>query len=392
LRIAILGVNGYIGWPLALHMIRLGHEVSGFDNDSKSKRMARLGAISAIPIQPIEKRAKMLRNAGAEIVLGNMLQKEDLFRYLRDSRPEVIYNLAQIPSAPYSQIGVEEADETIMINTIGANHLLHAMRDLQLDAHLITLGTMGEYGTPELPIPEGFFDVEYRGKKATMPFPRNPGSIYHSSKVFTSVLSSLVARLWGLRISDVMQGVVYGTRTDELNSVLVSTCFAFDECFGTAINRFCAQAVIGMPLTPYGAGGQTRGFLSLTDSIQCLSLIAEHPPEAGKYEVYNQLDQTHSIIDLAHLIVDAAGKCGIEAIVDKAVRNPRKEAESHSYEVDHEKLPAIGFIPTKRIEDELVDMITDLIPWKDRILTRKDKILPKTTWSEGRKLEIAKPI
>jgi UDP-sulfoquinovose synthase len=241
---------------------------------------------------------------------------------------------------------------------------------------------MGEYGyETELEIPEGFFEIEYKGKKATIPFPRIAGSWYHWSKVHDSNNIMFACKLWGLRSTDVMQGIVYGTRTKEMITDELLTRFDFDECFGTAINRFCAQAVIGHKLTPYGKGGQTRGYLALTDSVQCLTIATENPPEKGEYRVFNQLDQLYKINDLAKTVQKAAAANGMDVEIE-SVDNPRVEKEEHIYKVQAEKLRNLGFKETRTLEDELSIMLTDLQRFKKRILAKKEVIMPKAYWKE----------
>ncbi len=248
--------------------------------------------------------------------------------------------------------------------------------------------TMGEYGTPPVDIPEGFFEVEHNGRKAKLMFPRYPGSFYHASKVHDTFNIMLACRIWGLRSTDVMQGVVYGTRTHEINPAenpKMCTRFDFDEVFGTAINRYCAEAVIGYPLTVYGKGGQTRGFLALVDSIQCLTLISENPPEKGEYRVFNQIDETYDVTGLANTVKKVGERKGLKISVEH-VPNPRKEAEEHHYKVEAKHLRNLGFKQTRALEQEVDLMLDDLMMCKDRIKEKEQVIAPKTSWESGRYL------
>ncbi len=273
-------------------------------------------------------------------------------------------------------------------NVTGTLNLLWAMKESSPNAHLVKLGTMGEYGTPNIEIPEGFFEIEYRGRKDRLPFPRQPGSFYHLSKVHDSANIALACKIWGLMSTDIMQGVVYGTRPDDITDPRLHTRFDFDETFGTVINRFCAQAIIGFPLSPYGKGKQRRGFIALVDSIQCLTIAIENPPKkAGEYRVFNQLDEIYGINELAELVRKAADSLGISVEI-LSVENPRIEMEEHFYKVEHENLKKLGFRPTRAIEEELEIMLTDLAKFKSRVRARKDAITPRVRWKGG----IALPI
>jgi nucleoside-diphosphate-sugar epimerase len=238
---------------------------------------------------------------------------------------------------------------------------------------------MGEYGTPNVDIPEGFFEVEYRGRKDTLPFPRQPGSWYHLSKVHDSHNIMFACKIWGLRSTDVMQGVVHGIVTDEMVNDDLLTRFDFDEAWGTALNRFCAQAVIGHELTPYGKGGQTRGYIALRDSIQCMTITAENPPKEGEYRVFNQFDETYSVNELAEHVVKVSGEFGLAAKI-WSVENPRVEREEHYYHPDRDRLPALGFKPTNDLDAELRLTIPKLMKYRGRILEKKGAIMPKIKW------------
>ena len=259
------------------------------------------------------------------------------------------------------------------------------MRDVCPEAHLVKLGTMGEYGTPNVDIPEGFFEIEYRGRKDKLPFPRQAGSWYHQTKVHDSNDIMFACRVWGLRSTDIMQGVVFGTRIDEMGEdERLFTRFDFDQCFGTAINRYCAQAVIGSPLTPYGKGHQRRGFLPLRDSMQCLTIAIENPPSRGKYRVFNQFEEVYDLTELALKVQKVARKLGLEVEV-RNVENPRVELEEHYYNPDHKHLLDLGYKPTHDIEAEMEIMLKDLVKYKQRIEARAHALIPDIRWDGSRK-------
>ena len=383
MRTLILGMDGYIGWGLAMHLAKRGHTVSGVDNFVRRTNVESVGSQSAIPILDMEERLaafKRIHDQNLTFFQGDLLDYNFLADVIKQTHPDSIVHLAEQPSAPFSMIDRNHAIYSQHNNIEGTLNVLYAMKDLAPDSHLIKLGTMGEYGTPNIDIPEGFFEIEFRGRKDTLPFPRQPFSMYHLSKVHDSANIHFACKVWKLRSTDIMQGVVYGTRTQEMIDDSLMTRLDFDESFGTVINRYCAQAVIGLPLTPYGQGKQQRGFIDLVDSIQCLTITIENPPARGEYRVFNQLDETYSIIELAEKVVMAARKLGINVKI-KNVQNPRVEKAEHYYKVDHEHLRKLGFKPTRTIAETLEIMLKDLSKHRNRILEKSEAILPKTVWS-----------
>jgi UDP-sulfoquinovose synthase len=309
---------------------------------------------------------------------------------IKQTRPDSIVHLAEQPSAPFSMIDRNHAIYSQHNNIEGTLNVLYAMKDVVPECHLVKLGTMGEYGTPNIDIPEGFFEVEFRGRKDILPFPRQAHSMYHLSKVHDSANVMFACRVWKLCSTDIMQGVVYGTRTNEMIDDSLMTRFDFDESFGTVINRYCAEALIGLPLTPYGQGKQKRGFIDLVDSIQCLTIAIENPAARGEYRVFNQLDEVHSISELAEIVSTVAKKLGIDTEI-KNLENPRTEKAEHYYKVDNENLKKLGFKPTRKIQETVEIMLKDLSKHKDRILEKREAILPKTKWYEDPTKPVAQP-
>lgn len=350
MRVFICGIDGYIGWPLANYLLYKGHSVGGLDNQSRRNIIE-----SIIPILPCHKR------------FGNACFKLDMKYYreldnaLRIFKPDCIVHLGENPSAPYSMRDPITCLNVQYNNVIGTLNLLWAMKASCPNAHLVKLGSMGEYGTPNYVIPEDFHVT------------KQPGSFYHASKVCDSANIEMACRIWGLRSTDIMQGVVYGTRIGI--NLPSSTRFDVDECFGTVINRFCAQALIGMPLTVYGKGEQQRGFLPLRDSIQCLTLTIENPPEEGEYRVFNQFAMTYSINELAKAVQFIYPSAKI-AHLD----NPRVEAEEHFYQPIHRKLFSLGYKPTKSLYAELELILKDLESYKNQIEYARKSIEPKIKW------------
>ena len=365
-----------------MHLSARGHSVTGVDNFSRRRNVEELKSQSATPIKPMVERLKAYQKAtGRELTFheGDLTKTDFTDRVIAEEKPDCIVHLGEIPSAPYSMIDVEHCNYTQTNNIVGTNNILFAMKKHVPNCHLLKLGTMGEYGTPNIDIPEGFFEIEYRDRRDTLPFPRQPGSWYHLSKVHDSHNIMFACKIWGLRSTDIMQGVVHGIVTDDMVNDDLLTRFDFDEAWGTALNRFCAQAVIGHELTPYGKGGQTRGYIALRDSVQCMTLAAENPPKDGEYRVLNQFDETYSVNELARHVVKVSGEFGIDAKI-WSIENPRVEKEEHYYHPDRDKLPALGFKPTNDLDTELRLTIPKLMKYRGKIEEKKEAIMPKIKW------------
>lgn len=391
MKVLVTGCDGYLGFPLCLHLLSKGHEVVGVDNLSRRRRVREVGSWSAIPIADPFDRVSMLREEFPAFQWRFMdLRDATEVDYLFDKhRPDALVHLGEIPSAPYSMISREHCNETMMNNIIGTNNILFAMNKYTPDCHMVKLGTMGEYGTPDMVIPEGFFEVEYRGKTDKLPFPRQAGSWYHQTKVHDTHNIMFACKIWGLRSTDIMQGVVHGVITNDMDrysDCLEKECdpslmtrFDFDEYWGTCLNRFCAQAIIGHDLTPYGKGGQKRGYIALRDSMQCLNIAVENPPEKGEYRVFNQFDECYTVNELAEHVVKVSGEMGIETDI-WPIENPRIESEEHYYNPDHESLGKLGFKPTHTLDEELRITLSTLRKYEKRIEAKRDRILPTTHW------------
>jgi UDP-sulfoquinovose synthase len=387
MKVLIAGVDGYLGWALAQHLMTQGHTVAGADNYARREWVQEMGSQTATPIRSMTERIQAFRenfSKNLQFFKGDLTEPDFVVNMVRHFRPEAIVHLGEMPSAPFSMIGQSHAIFTHRNNLFGTLNILFAMKDTCPDCHLIKLGTMGEYGTPNIDIPEGFFTIEYRGRIDRLPFPRQAGSWYHQTKVHDSNNIMMACRLWGLRSTDIMQGVVYGTRIDAMGEdERLLTRFDFDQSFGTAINRFCAQAVIGEPLTPYGKGKQLRGFLPLRDSMQCLTIATENPPKPGEYRVFNQFEEVYSINELANKVKEAGKHVGLNVEV-RNVQNPRMESEEHYYSPDHKHLLDLGYQPTRDMDAELKIVLADLLKYKHRIEARKEELLPDIRWDGNR--------
>ena len=389
MRVLILGIDGYIGWPLALKLAYAGHNVTGVDNFYTRRRVREVGSDSALPIYSFAKRKEKIREKVGRVInfiRGDVSLPEVMYRAFSEARPDVVFHLAEQRSAPYSMIGLKQAIETMKTNVLSTLNLVYAAKDISPDVHIVKIGTMGEYGTPNIDITEGFIEIEFRGRKDTLPFPKNASSWYHWSKVHDSNNLMFANRIWNLKITDIMQGVVYGTRTEEIEKTGLYTRFDIDEVWGTALNRFIAQAVLGSPITPYGSGNQKRGFLALEDSIKCLEIAMDNPPENGKYRVLNQFDQYYSINYLANTVSEVYEEVtGKQAIIEH-VKNPRVESEDHYYNPEHETLYRLGYRPGRSLKDTIREMILDLEKNKRRLESLRSVIMPKTFWVESKGL------
>ena len=380
-KILILGGDGYLGWPTAMHLATRGHEVALVDNFLRRAMSVELGAGSLTPIQGLQARVKAFEEVTGHRIpayIGDLADPQFVDRVFTEFKPESIVHYGEQPSAPFSMIDRKHAVETQRNNVEGTLNVLFAMRDITPDAHLVKLGTMGEYGTPNIDIEEGYIEIDHKGRTDTLPFPKLPGSMYHLSKVHDSHNIHFGCRIWGLRATDLNQGVVYGIRTDETDlDERLCTRFDYDEVLGTALNRFCVQAVVGYPLTVYGKGGQTRGFLNIIDTMQCVRLAIETPAEKGEFRVFNQFTEQFSVTDLAERVQRVGEAMGINVAVD-SVTDPRIEAEEHYYNATHTKLLDLGLEPHLLTDEVVGHLIETIQRYKDRILL--EPIAPKTKW------------
>jgi len=334
MRILVLGGDGYLGWPTALRFSARGHEVVIVDNLARRRWHLERATDSLTPIGSLADRIDAWRNiSGQEIIahIGDVKDGEFLERVVGEFLPETVIHYAEHSSAPYSMLSRAHAVETQTNNVVGTLNLLFALREHVPACHLVKLGTMGEYGTPNIDIEEGFIEIEHNGRRDVLPFPKMPGSLYHLSKVHDSHNIHFACRTWGLRATDLNQGVVYGVQSNETAlDERLSTRFDYDELFGTALNRFCVQAVIGHPLTVYGSGSQKRGFLNLRDTLQCVELAVSTPAALGEFRVFNQFTEQFSVLELAELVSRAGGALGYKVTIERYV-NPRVEAEDHPH-------------------------------------------------------------
>jgi UDP-sulfoquinovose synthase len=345
LRILVLGGDGYLGWPVALHLSHRGHDVGVVDNFVRRQYDAEMGVESLVPIQSLQRRVRTweeISGFGIDVFAGDLTDAEFVGSTFTRFAPEAVVHFAEQRSAPYSMIDRKHAVYTQVNNVVGTLNLLYAIADHNPSIHLVKLGTMGEYGTPNIDIEEGFIEITHKGRTDVLPYPKQPGSFYHLSKVHDSHNIQFGCRIWGLRATDLNQGIVYGQETDETSlHPDLATRFDYDGVFGTVLNRFCVQAVVGHPLTVYGKGGQTRGMLDIRDTLACVELALMNPPIEGEYRVFNQFTESLSVMEMAELVAEASpAPVRIEHVDD-----PRVEKEEHYYRAAHTKLLDLGLVP-----------------------------------------------
>jgi UDP-sulfoquinovose synthase len=385
MRIAVLGGDGYCGWATALYLSNKGHKVCIVDNFARRQWDHELGVQTLTPIRPLAERLKtwyQLTGQEIDLFVGDITEYDFISSVIRNFEPEAVVHFAEQRSAPYSMIDHRHAVYTQINNVVGTLNLLFSVRELDPECHIVKLGTMGEYGTPNIDIEEGFIEIEHNGRKDTLPFPKQPGSFYHLSKVHDSHNIMFTCKIWGLRATDLNQGVVYGTVTDEvlMDEALVNR-FDYDEVFGTVLNRFCAQAAIGTPLSVYGKGGQTRGFLDIRDTVRCIELACLNPAKRGEFRVFNQFTEQFSVLDLAQMVKSVAGEMGLKVEIDH-IPDPRVEAESHYYNAKHSKLADLGLEP-HLLSDSLVDSLVNIaLQYRDRI--DPAMFAPQVNWRSAR--------
>jgi UDP-sulfoquinovose synthase len=385
MKIIVLGGDGYCGWATSLYLSAKGHSVAIVDNFVRRQWDHELGAQTLTPILPLSDRLRAwtrLTGKSIELFVGDVTDYDFLLSTAKQFEPEAIIHFAEQRSAPYSMIDRKHAVFTQMNNVVGTLNVLFAIREVQRDCHLIKLGTMGEYGTPNIDIEEGYIRIEHNGRSDLLPFPKQPGSFYHLSKVHDSHNMMFACNVWGIRATDLNQGVVYGTMTDEigLDEALINR-LDYDEVFGTVLNRFCVQAAIGQPLTVYGKGGQTRGFLDIRDTVRCIELACLNPAAKGECRVYNQFTEQFSVLDLAKHVQEAGKDLGMKVEIDH-IPDPRVEAEHHYYNAKHSKLLDLGLQPHFLSESLLDSLMNIALKYRDRV--DPTIMLPQVNWREPR--------
>jgi UDP-sulfoquinovose synthase len=381
MRILVLGGDGFLGWPQALYLSSQGHDVHLVDSLVRRQFDTKHGLDSIVPISSFHRRVRRWSEKTGHSMTFDVADLSDyaaLTRVFTAFQPEAVVHFAEQRSAPFSMIDREHAVFTQVNNVVGTLNVLYCIAELAPDCHLVKLGTMGEYGTPNIDIEEGFIEITHRGRKDVLPFPKQPGSFYHLSKVHDSHNIMFCCRTWGIRATDLNQGIVYGAVTDQSTmDPELATRYDYDHIYGTALNRFCVQAALGRAITVYGQGGQTRGYIDIRDTTRCVELAILNPPAPGEYRVFNQITEQFNLLDIARKVTDAARSLGLAAKIDH-LPNPRVEADQHYYRVVHTRLEALGLQP--RSLDEA--SISTLIELAARHADRVDPavLAPRVNW------------
>ncbi len=385
MRVLIAGGDGFCGWPTALYLSARGHEVCIVDNFSRRSWDKELGSESLTEISDLDARIARWKEIGGEnleLAVGDLTDEDFVYETLESFRPDALVHYAEQRAAPYSMIDRSHAVFTQVNNVVGTLNLMFAIQTLVPECHLIKLGTMGEYGTPNIDIEEGWIEIEHKGRKDTLPFPKQPGSFYHLSKVHDSHNIMFACRTWGLRATDLNQGVVYNVDTEETTSdpVLVNR-YDYDGIFGTALNRFCAQAAGGHEITVYGEGGQTRGFIDIRDTVRCIELAANYPAEPGEFRVFNQFTEQWSVLQLAQLVEKVARNLDMEPNLVH-LENPRVEKEDHYFKAANTRLIDLGLKPHLLNEETVERLLLVALENRDRI--HPETFNPKVNWRQPR--------
>lgn len=381
MRVLILGGDGYLGWPTAMHLSANGHEVAVADNYLRRTlcREENVEPLFEVP-NLFERTQKWVKHSGFKIkvFIGDLQQWEFISNIFREFNPEAVVHYAEQPAAPYSMLNRRAATLTLQNNLLVTANVIFALHEYSPNAQIIKLGTMGEYGTPNIDIEEGWIEIKHQGRKDRFLFPRQAGSLYHTTKIMDTDLLWFYVRVWDLRVTDLMQGPVYGLITDEnKEDEQLFSFFNYDELFGTVLNRFVVQAVAGYPLTVYGKGGQTRGYLNIIDTLNCIRLALENPPNVGELRILNQFVETFSVNDLAQRVQTVGLQIGLDVEI-QSVENPRMESEKHYYNPAHSGLLELGLKPNYLTDDVLAEMIEIVSRHKDKIKT--DNIFRGVRW------------
>ncbi len=381
MKVLVIGGDGYCGWATALYLSERGHDVAIVDSLVRRHWDLTLGVDTLTPIASIQHRVKHWNEKTGrkmELFVGCITDYPFVRDVLTKFEPEAIVHFGEQRSAPYSMIDRDHAVMTQRDNVTGTLNLLFAMHDLCPDTHLVKLGTMGEYGQPNIDIEEGYITIKHNGREDRLPYPMQPGSFYHLSKVHDTHNIRFACKIWGLRATDLNQGVVYGVLTDETaNDDMLVNRLDYDHVFGTALNRFCIQAAVGHPLTVYGTGGQTRGYLDIRDTVRCIEIACNNPAEKGELRVFNQFTEQFGVMQLAEMVQKAGEEAGLKVEI-RPIENPRVEKESHYYNAKNTALQDLGLVPHKLSDSLLSSLLSFAIRYKDRV--DRDQILPKVTW------------
>jgi UDP-sulfoquinovose synthase len=378
MKILVLGGDGYLGWPTALHLSETGHDVAVADNFARRSYDFEMGVDSLVPIESLQTRVRLWRDLTGRAIgcyVGDLTDAEFTYHMIRDFAPDAVVHYAEQRAAPYSMVDRKHAVYTQVNNVVGNLNLLYAIAEINPEIHLVKLGTMGEYGTPNIDIEEGWLEIEHKGRTDRVLYPKRPGSFYHLSKVHDSHNIEFACRIWGIRSTDLNQGIVYGQQTPETaRDDRLATRFDYDAVFGTVLNRFVIQSVLGKPLTVYGNGTQTRGLIEIRDTVRCIQLACENPADRGEFRVFNQITEFMSLQEIADTIAGASP----DEVMIEHIENPRVELENHHYNVVHSGLIELGLEP-HLLSDTLIESLFEITKrYAHRV--RPEAMVPTIQW------------
>lgn len=390
MRVLVLGADGYLGWPTCMYFSQRGHVVVGVDNYFRRSAAVELDCEPLIAVPNLAQRARLWRemtDKDIHIHIGDITDYPFLKGIFKDYQPDAVIHYAEQPSAPYSMIDHDKAAFTVRNNLISTLNVAYAVQEVVPECHIIKLGTMGEYGTPDIDIEEGFIEIEHKGRKDKFLFPRQASSLYHTTKIQDTDMLWFYIRTWGIRATDLMQGPVYGISTEEADLDLsLMPYFNYDEIFGTVLNRFVVQAIAGHPLTIYGKGDQIRGYLNIKDTLACVYLSAMNPAEPGELRIFNQVTETFSVNELAEKVKRVGNRLGY-AVEVRNYENPRVEKEEHYYNPTYTGLLELG-LKAHYLTDEVLEEMFEVVE-KHKHNIYEHKIFRGIKWQqESRKEQV----
>ena len=378
MKIMILGADGYLGWPTSVDLASKNHDLLLIDNFTKKKLLDKYNRLPLVKNKPINKRISSLKNKKVKFKNIDCSNYSKLSKIFKEFMPEAVIHYAELPSAPYSMFGHKEGWQTLQNNLQSTFNLINCIKDFKKDCHVIKLGTMGEYGTPNINIEEGWLNVSHKKRSQKFLYPRQASSLYHTSKIMDTDLLWFYVRLYGLRVTDLMQGPVYGMKAGKkIEDESLYPEFTYDDLFGTVLNRFIVQGVVGIPLTVYGTGEQIRGYINLIDTVKCINIALKNPAKRGSLEIYNQFTEQFSVNELALKVKEALKKININVKIKK-IKNPRIESEKHYYNANNSKMKKLGLKPSLLTDDVIIDIAMFIKKHMKNI--DKKIILPKTSW------------
>ncbi len=380
MRIMILGADGYLGWPTSVELALKNHNLLLIDNFIKRKLIKKYNRKVLVNTARADKQLTKLKKYNKKIEFSNIdcTNYVNLSSKFKNFKPDAVIHFAEMPSAPLSMLGDNEGWMTLKNNLQSTYNLISIIKKYNANCHIIKLGTMGEYGTPNIDIEEGWLNISHKKRTHKFLYPRQASSLYHTSKIMDTDLLWFYVRMSNLKVTDLMQGPVYGVNSSKImKDACLQPLFTYDDIFGTVLNRFIVQGITNNPLTIYGSGSQIRGYINIKDTIKCIMLSLKNPPKAGNLEIYNQFTEQFSINELANRVITALSKIGLDTKICK-IKNPRIEKEKHYYNAKNSKLKKLGLKPTLLTENSIIEIANYVKKYKKNI--DKSLFQPRIKW------------